>query len=170
VTISLYLTKIKISRSLFCINYARRLAMTPKVDPDELVTAADIGRRLNVSAQRAHQLTQQKRFPKPIGRIGNSEVWAWPKIERWSREREKERWIADAVALVPRTGGILQSKFRAALQMYLANALGSKPAMPGASVAEVASRAMEGLGGIPRFDQKLLSLKWPDLSSTRTGT
>jgi hypothetical protein len=49
-----------------------------------------------------------------------------------------------------------------ALQNYLANALGSRPEMPGASVAEVVYAAMDGLGGVPRFDLKLLKLDWPE--------
>ncbi len=137
--------------------------MAPKFELEELVTAADIGRRLEVSPQRAHQLTQQARFPKPAGRVGNSEVWRWRTIEQWSREREKERWIADAVALVPRTGGILQSMFRSALQNYLANSLGRNPEKKGATVAEVVYAAMEGLPGVPRFDPKLLKLEWPEV-------
>lgn len=137
--------------------------MAPKVEPTELVTAADIGRRLGVSGQRVHQLTQQKRFPEPVGRVATSAVWRWSDIERWSRQRAKERWIAEAVALVPRTGGLLQSMFRMTLQNRLANALGSRPEMPGASVADVVAAAIEDLQnrGIPRFDPKLMKLDWP---------
>jgi hypothetical protein len=137
--------------------------LAPKVELDELVTAADVGRRLGVTPQRAHQLTQQERFPNPIGRVANSDVWRWHDIERWSRQRAKEQWIADAVALVPRTGGILQSLFRMTLQNRLANALGSKPERPGASVADVVAAAIADLDerGMPRFDPKLLQLEWP---------
>lgn len=137
--------------------------MAPKVEPDELLTAADIGRRLGVSTQRAHQLTQQIRFPKPVGKIGNSYIWSRPKVEQWARQRANERWIADAIALVPRTGGLLQSMFRSSLQISLANALGKQPAMPGASVAEVVEAAMDSVSdwGVPRFDPTLLRLEWP---------
>ena len=137
--------------------------MSPKVEPGELVTVADIGRRLGVSAQRAHQLAQQERFPAPVGRVATSVVWRWGDIERWNHQRAKERWIAEAVALVPRTGGILQSMFRMTLQNRLANALGSKPEMPGAAVSDVVEAAIEDLGkrGMPRFDPKLLQLQWP---------
>jgi hypothetical protein len=139
--------------------------IAPKVELDELVTAADIGRRLGVTSQRAHQLVQQKRFPDPIGHVAGSDVWRWRDIERWDRQRVKERWIADAVALVPRTGGILQSLFRMTLQNRLANALGSRPDMPGASVADVVAAAIADLDdrGIPRFDAKLMQLKWPEV-------
>jgi hypothetical protein len=146
---------------LIKINYARRANVTPKVDLEELVTVADIGRRLGVSTQRAHQLTRQARFPKRVGRVGQSEVWRLQDIERWRVQRAKERWIADAIAFVPRTGGVLQSQFRAALQIYLSNALGRNPEIPGASVAEVVRAAMEGVGGVPRFDPALLELDWP---------
>lgn len=137
--------------------------MPPKVEPAELVTAADIGRRLGVSTQRAHQLAQQGRFPEPVGRVATSVVWRWRDIERWNFQRTNEKWIAEAIALVPRTGGILQSLFRMTLQNRLANALGSKPEMPGASVADVVRAAIDDLSdrGSPRFDRKLLELEWP---------
>jgi predicted DNA-binding transcriptional regulator AlpA len=137
--------------------------MAPKVEPAELVTAADIARRLGVSPQRTHQLTQQNRFPAPVGRIATSNVWRWSDVERWARQRSRERWIAEAVALVPRTGGMLQSMFRMTLQNRLANALGSKPEMPDASVADVVTAAIADLDGrgLPRFDPQLLQLDWP---------
>ena len=138
--------------------------VAPRVELDELVTMADIGRRLNVTPQRAHQLAQQNRFPAPVGQVGGLKVWRWPSVERWDRQRTKEQWIADAVALAPRTGGVLQSLFRAHLQNRLANALGSKAEMPGASVADVVSAAIADLDGrgMPRFDPALLQLKWPE--------
>jgi predicted DNA-binding transcriptional regulator AlpA len=137
--------------------------MAAKVEPDELITAADIARSLEVSPQRAHQLTQQARFPKAIGRVGNSNVWRASDIERWRTQRAKEQWIADAVALVPRTGGLLQSTFRSSLQISLSNALGKNPAMLGASVTDVVHVAMESVrdSGVPRFDPALLKLQWP---------
>jgi predicted DNA-binding transcriptional regulator AlpA len=137
--------------------------MAAKVEPAELITVPDIARSLEVSPQRAHQLTQQGRFPKAVGRVGNSNVWRASDIERWRVQRAKEHWIAEAVALVPRTGGLLQSMFRASLQNRLANALGNHPDMPGASVAEVVGAAMASVKaeGVPRFDPALLTLEWP---------
>jgi len=137
--------------------------MAEKVEPAELITAADIARSLEVSPQRAHQLTQQARFPKAVGRVGNSNVWRASDIQRWRVQRAKEQWIADAVALVPRTGGLLQSMFRSVLQSSLANGLGKRPAMPGTSVADVVHAATESVKdrGVPRFDPALLKLEWP---------
>jgi hypothetical protein len=57
----------------------------PRVDLAELVTAAEIGRRLDVSRQRAQQLSQQPGFPEPLGRVGNYVVYRWADIERWAR-------------------------------------------------------------------------------------
>jgi hypothetical protein len=51
------------------------------------------------------------------------------------------------------------------LNARLINALGPTPAMPEASVSEVVGAAMEALDGTPRFDPRLLSLEWPDLST-----
>jgi predicted DNA-binding transcriptional regulator AlpA len=137
--------------------------MAAQIEPAELITAADIARRLAVTPQRVHQLVQQARFPRAVGRVGNSDVWRASDIERWRVQRAKEQWIADAVALVPRTGGLLQSMFRASLQNRLANAVGKDPATPGASVAEVVHAAMDSVkdSGVPRFDPALLGRAWP---------
>lgn len=137
--------------------------MVPAVELSELITSADVARLLEVSPQRAHQLVQQARFPRPVGKVGNSDVWRASEIQRWRGQRAKEKWIADAVALAPRTGGFLQSQFRAVLQARLANALGGKPAMPGASVADVVQASLDSLSdlGEPRFDPALLKLNWP---------
>jgi len=137
--------------------------MRTNVELAELVTTAEISRMLNVLPQRAHQLTRQPRFPKPVGTVGQSQVWRSPDIERWSRQRAKEKWIADAVALVPRTGGILQSVFRSTLQNKLSHALGSKGEVPRGSVADVVRQALDLVEqyGVPRFDPALLELDWP---------
>lgn len=55
--------------------------------PDQLedfVTAAEIGRRLGVTRQRASQLGQREDFPPPIGKIGNYVVWRWTDVEPWA--------------------------------------------------------------------------------------
>ena len=137
--------------------------MGQKVEPAELITTADIARLLQVSPQRAHQLARLERFPQPVGRVGNSTVWRASDIEGWRVQRAKQQWIADAVALVPRTGGLLQGMFRSVLQNRLSNALGKSPDMPGASVAEVVHAAIDSVkdSGIPRFDPLLLKLEWP---------
>lgn len=53
----------------------------------ELVTGAEIARRLRVSRQRVYQLRQRPDFPKPIGRIGKALVWRWAEVKEWSRAR-----------------------------------------------------------------------------------
>lgn len=137
--------------------------MATTIEPAELVMTADIARRLGVSPQRAHQLTQQPRFPKAVGRVGSSNVWSASNVESWRVQRIREQWTADAVALAPRTGGLVQSTFRSVLQNRLANALGAKPDMPGASVADVVHAAVDAVkdAGVPRFDPALLTLEWP---------
>jgi hypothetical protein len=59
--------------------------VTPEVNLDELVTSADIGRRLGLSKQRAHQLAAMPAFPDPVGQVGRSAVWRWPDVEVWAR-------------------------------------------------------------------------------------
>lgn len=60
--------------------------MTPRVDLDELVTGAELGRRIGVSTQRVHQLRAEAGFPKPLGRVGKAIVWRWADVEAWARK------------------------------------------------------------------------------------
>jgi predicted DNA-binding transcriptional regulator AlpA len=52
----------------------------------ELVIAADIAERLRISRPRVSVLVNRSDFPRPVGRLGRSEVWRWPSVERWARE------------------------------------------------------------------------------------
>jgi hypothetical protein len=57
-----------------------------RVDVEELVTAAEIGRRFGVTRQRAQQLAQQPGFPDPLGRLGNYVIYRWRDVEAWGRK------------------------------------------------------------------------------------
>lgn len=50
---------------------------------EDLVTGAEIARRLGVSRARAHQLAARPDFPAPLGRIGQAKVWRWTDIKAW---------------------------------------------------------------------------------------
>jgi prophage regulatory protein len=52
----------------------------------ELVVAADIAERLGISRARVSVLASRAGFPRPVGRLGRSEVWRWASVERWARE------------------------------------------------------------------------------------
>jgi predicted DNA-binding transcriptional regulator AlpA len=52
----------------------------------ELVVAADIAERLSISRARVSVLAGRSDFPRPVGRLGRSEVWRWASVERWARE------------------------------------------------------------------------------------
>jgi predicted DNA-binding transcriptional regulator AlpA len=52
----------------------------------ELVVAADIAARLRISRARVSVLTKRSGFPRPVGRLGRSDVWRWASVERWARE------------------------------------------------------------------------------------
>lgn len=52
----------------------------------ELVIAADIAERLRISRARVSVLASRSDFPRPVGRLGRSEVWRWTSVERWARE------------------------------------------------------------------------------------
>ena len=52
----------------------------------ELVIAADIAQRLGISRARVSVLASRSDFPRPVGRLGRSDVWRWTSVERWARE------------------------------------------------------------------------------------
>jgi predicted DNA-binding transcriptional regulator AlpA len=55
----------------------------------ELVIAADIAERLQMSRARVSVLASRADFPRPVGRLGRSDVWRWTNIERWARETRR---------------------------------------------------------------------------------
>jgi predicted DNA-binding transcriptional regulator AlpA len=55
----------------------------------ELVIAADIAERLQLSRARVSVLTSRSDFPRPVGRLGRSDVWRWTSVERWARETDR---------------------------------------------------------------------------------
>jgi predicted DNA-binding transcriptional regulator AlpA len=52
----------------------------------ELVIGADIAERLRISRARISVLATRPEFPRPVGRLGRSEVWRWTSVERWARD------------------------------------------------------------------------------------
>lgn len=129
-------------------------------DLDDLVTGADIGRRLGLSTQRVHQLAATKGFPKPLGRVGNYVVWRWDAVEKWSQRRDTDAWIASVIARVPK-GDIVQSLFRSHLQNALQAVIAGNPDTAGWTVADALEFAAEDLASEPQFDAELLLLEWP---------
>lgn len=61
--------------------------MTTKYALDELVTRAELARRLGVSGERVRQLAERPHFPAPLGRVGQALVWRWADIEQWAKQR-----------------------------------------------------------------------------------
>jgi predicted DNA-binding transcriptional regulator AlpA len=55
----------------------------------ELVIAADIAQRLQISRARVSVLTSRSDFPHPVGRLGRSDVWRWGTVERWARDTRR---------------------------------------------------------------------------------
>ena len=56
-----------------------------RVDVADLVSAAEIARRLSLTRERVRQLAATETFPTPLGRIGRSHIWRWADVERWAR-------------------------------------------------------------------------------------
>jgi hypothetical protein len=59
-------------------------------DRAELVTLAEVSRRVRLSPQRVGQLALRPDFPERH-RIGNAWVVSWPEAERWFRERKPDK-------------------------------------------------------------------------------
>jgi predicted DNA-binding transcriptional regulator AlpA len=55
----------------------------------ELVIAADIAERLSISRARVSVLANSPGFPRPVGRLGRSDVWRWSSVERWARDTRR---------------------------------------------------------------------------------
>lgn len=56
----------------------------------ELVTGAEIARRLGVSRERVRQWASNERqgFPVSLGRFGSAKLWYWRDVEDWYRQRQ----------------------------------------------------------------------------------
>jgi len=54
----------------------------------DLVSGAEIGRRLGVSRQAVSLWTRNDsyNFPEPLAHVGNSIVWDWRAVEAWATE------------------------------------------------------------------------------------
>lgn len=61
--------------------------MAESVDPDQLVTTADIADRLGLShAETVHAWRRRSiGFPEPVLNRGRLLLWNWPDVERWAR-------------------------------------------------------------------------------------
>jgi len=61
--------------------------MTPDLDGDELVSAAEVAARLGL--QRSRQVLDLRlhrfNFPRPVARTGRNLVWSWPQVEHWAQ-------------------------------------------------------------------------------------
>jgi prophage regulatory protein len=54
-----------------------------------LVIAADIAERLGISRARVSVLANRSAFPRPVGRLGRSDVWRWTSVERWAHDTRR---------------------------------------------------------------------------------
>jgi hypothetical protein len=57
-----------------------------RVYADELVGAAEIALRLNVSDPHVVHTWRERHsdFPEPVARLKRAMVWAWPDVEAWA--------------------------------------------------------------------------------------
>ncbi len=62
--------------------------MTPKVDSEELVGAAEIAQRLGLAQAQTVHLWRRRypEFPQPVAALKQALVWHWPDVLKWARE------------------------------------------------------------------------------------
>ena len=53
--------------------------------------AADIGRYLSVTKQRAHQIVRERGFPEPLGEDAIGRFWDPSEVRQWAREWARGR-------------------------------------------------------------------------------
>jgi predicted DNA-binding transcriptional regulator AlpA len=53
---------------------------------EELVSGAEIGRRLGVSREAVRKWAKapERGFPTPLGRVGRAVVWDWGTVKAWA--------------------------------------------------------------------------------------
>ena len=68
----------------------------------ELVSGAEVARRLGVSRQRVTQWAASPRsgFPAPHGRIGYSNIYVWAEVQAWNAKRTAKA-VRPAMAVPP---------------------------------------------------------------------
>jgi hypothetical protein len=56
---------------------------------EDLVSGAEVGRRLGVSRERVRQWASNPRygFPASLGSIGRAKVWRWTEVADWAATR-----------------------------------------------------------------------------------
>ena len=60
------------------------------VDPDDLVSAAEIAHRLGLRDVRCvYDWSVLSRFPKPVAR-SRRQFWYWPEVDLWAAEHHPE--------------------------------------------------------------------------------
>lgn len=61
----------------------------------ELVSGAEIGRRLGVTRETIRQWRARPGFPEPLGEVGRTVVWDWATVDAWaSRERPARKKVS----------------------------------------------------------------------------
>jgi hypothetical protein len=58
-------------------------------DRQELLSGADVAKRLSVSRQRIQQLAATPRFPRAAASFGTVSVWRWGDVADWARLHER---------------------------------------------------------------------------------
>lgn len=54
-----------------------------KAGNSELVGLVEVARRLGLTREWVRRLTNEGRFPEPVGHLGGRKVWRWAHVRRW---------------------------------------------------------------------------------------
>lgn len=83
------------------------------VEPDDLVTMADIARRLNKSREYVRQLVLGRKgpgdFPPPVSHLqSRSSLWRWSDVASWAGELDPE--MQERARLIAGVNGVLEMR------------------------------------------------------------
>lgn len=65
----------------------RSVVVGRQVDADDLVSAVEIARRLDVRRGVVYDWRRRyPEFPEPVAQLGSVHVWVWGDVEAWAQE------------------------------------------------------------------------------------
>jgi predicted DNA-binding transcriptional regulator AlpA len=65
--------------------------VTPNVESEQLVGAAEIAQRLGLAQAQTVHLWRRRYadFPQPVATLQQALIWYWPDVERWARQTRR---------------------------------------------------------------------------------
>ncbi len=78
-----------LTKAISCDGAVVEICAEPYIDPELLISKAEIARRLQLSKARINQLAASESFPLPVKRAGRFALFNWRDIEAWQKHRRQ---------------------------------------------------------------------------------